>query len=184
MGFAVYSGEWKKIQEEKRRTKARHAVFLTPLNPLGQDPEEEKPHSDDTIPQKAPYETKWKRNQDAVYWVRLQEAQDQGLEFWQTKSFAIMTNFTIPGDCIDRAAAQNGDRVLFERLGSPKPAPKVTLKRNWQSQQPQQPISHTDDPVSGNREQHGKARQKCKTTRNTSQKRTKPPRNWGIPLLT
>ena len=84
---------------------------------------------------------------------------------------------------IDRVTAQDGDRVLFERLATPRPAPKVTLKRNWQSQQqqqeqqPQQPISHTD-VLSGNREQHGKARQKCKTTRNTSQKRTKPPRNW------
>ena len=60
-----------------------------------------------------------------------------------------MTYFTIRGDCIDRMTAQNGDRVLFERLATPRPAPKVTLKRNWQSQQqqkqqPQQPISHTD----------------------------------------
>ena len=30
------------------------------------------------------------------------KVQEQGLEFWQTKSFAIMTNGTIPGDCIDK----------------------------------------------------------------------------------
>ena len=93
----------------------------------------------------SPYENKWKRNQDAVYRERLKEEQDQGLEFWQPKSLAIM----IPGDCIDRVTAQHGDRVLFERLATPTPAPKVTLKRNWQSQQQQQqqsqqPISLTD----------------------------------------
>ena len=64
----------------------------------------------------------------------------------KTKSFAIMTYVTIPGYCIDRVTAQNGDRELFERLATPRPAPKVTSKRNWhsqQQQQEQQPISHT-----------------------------------------
>ena len=136
----------------KEEGKAHQAVLLTPLNPFGKDPEEEKPHPEYTVPRKAPHEIRWKRNQNAVYWVRWKEAQDQGLEFWQTKSFAIMTYVTIPGDCIDCMTAQNGDRVLFERLATPRPAPKVTLKRNWQSQQqqqeqrPQQLISHTDVP--------------------------------------
>ena len=61
-----------------------------------------------------------------------------------------MAYATIPGDCIDRVTAQNGDRVIIERLATQRPAPKVTLKRKWQSQQPQQerrpqqPISNTD----------------------------------------
>ena len=29
-----------------------------------------------------------------------------------------MAYATIPGDCIDRVTAQNGDRVLFERLAT------------------------------------------------------------------
>ena len=81
---------------------------------------------------------KWKDNQNAVYWVRLSTAQDQGLEFWQTKSFAIMTYAAIPGECIGRVTSQNGERVDFERLETPRPVPKVTLKKNWQSQQQQQ----------------------------------------------
>ena len=79
----------------KEEDKARQAVFLTQLNPSGKDPEEEKPHFDYTVPQKVPDETRWKRNQNAVFWVRLRKAQDQGLQFWQTKSFAIMTYVTI-----------------------------------------------------------------------------------------
>ena len=39
-------------------------------------------------------------------------------------------------------------------------------------------------PVSGSRGRLGKVRPKCKTTRNTSQKRTNPPGIWVIPLLT
>ena len=83
---------------------------------------------------------------------KIKEAQDQGVEFWQTKSFEIMTFFTTPGDCIDRVAAQDGDRVLFGQLATPRPAPKVTLKsgigkaRSSNSSSQQQPISHTDVP--------------------------------------
>ena len=129
----------------KEKDKARRAVFLTPTNPFGDDPEEERPHDDFTVPQKAPHVTKWKYDQNAVCWVRLSKAQDQGLEFWQTKSFAIMTYATIPGDCMDRVASQNGERVLFERLETPRLVPKVKLEKNWQSQQ-QHSSSCTDVP--------------------------------------
>ena len=48
----------------------------------------------------------------------------------------------MPGDYIDRVISQNGDRVIFERLTTPRPAPKVTLKNIWlvqqQHQQPEQ----------------------------------------------
>ena len=46
------------------------------------------------------------------------------------QSFSIMTYATIPGDCIDPVTSQDRDRVLFERLATPRPAPKVTLKMN------------------------------------------------------
>ena len=176
MKYTPIPYDWKKylyhigsqwvIPGVKEDDKARQAVFLTGLNPFRRDPGEEKPHSNYTVPQRDPCGAEWERNQDAVCWVRLNEAQDQGLQFWQTKSFAIMTDFTILRDCVDRVTAKNGDRVLFERLATPRPAPKVTLKRNWHSQ-PQQPISHTDVLSVW------KQRQKCKTTRNTLQKRTK-----------
>ena len=47
----------------------------------------------------------------------------------------------MPRDCIDRVTSQNGDR-----LATPRPAPKVTLKRYWQTQQqqPQQPKLEDD----------------------------------------
>ena len=86
----------------KENDRARQGLSFTPLNPFGNDPDEEKPHFDHTVPQKVPFETRWKRNQDAVYWVRLSKAQDQGLRLWQTKSFIIMACATIPGDSIDR----------------------------------------------------------------------------------
>ena len=124
----------------KENNKARQAVFFTPLDPFGDNPDEERPHDDYTIPQKVLYKTYWKHNQDAADWINLSKAQDQGLHFWWTKSFAIIPHDIVPGDCIHRVIFQNGDRVLFERLATPKPAPKVTLRSNWLVQQQQQPI--------------------------------------------
>ena len=126
----------KLIQGGKEKGKDRQAVFLTPTNHFGNDREEE-PHNDYTVPQKVLFVTRWKDDQNAVYCVRLSKAQDQGLEFWQTKAFAIMTYATIPGDCIDKITSEEGNRVLFERLETPRPALKVTLKMNWHSQQQQ-----------------------------------------------
>ena len=48
-------------------------------------------------------------------------------------------------DCIHRVISQNGDRILFERLSTPRPAPKVALKSNWHAQQQQQHQSLCDD---------------------------------------
>ena len=123
------------IPGRKEKDKARQPVFPTPTNPFGNDLEEEELHDDYTVPQKVLYVTRWKHDQNAVHCVRLSRAQDQGLEFWQTKSFAIMTYALIPGDCIDRVTSQDGDRILFVRLETQRPAPKVTLKMNGHSQQ-------------------------------------------------
>ena len=89
--------------------------------------------------------SKWKHDQNAVCWIRCSKAQDQGLEFWQTKSFAIMTYATIPGDCLDRVTAESGERVNFESLETPRPAPRVTLKKKWHNQHQQHFTSDTDD---------------------------------------
>ena len=100
----------------KEKDKARQAVFPTQLNPFRNDPEEEEPHDDYTVPRKVLYASRWKHDQDVVFWIRLSKAKDQGLEFWQTKSFAIMTYATLPGDCIDRVTSQHEGRVNSKAL--------------------------------------------------------------------
>ena len=50
--------------------KRRQAIFFTPLNPVGGDPEEEEPPDDYTVPQKVHYHSHWKRNPNAVYKIQ------------------------------------------------------------------------------------------------------------------
>ena len=54
------------IQGGKEKDKDRQAVFLTPTNPFGNDPEEE-PHNDYTVPQKVLFVSRWKDDKNAVY---------------------------------------------------------------------------------------------------------------------
>ena len=72
---------------------------------------------------------------------KIGQAQDLG--FFSGKQSHLQSSPTthspVPGDCIFRVLSEKGDRVLFERLSTPKPASKVTLKSNWLVQQ-QQPI--------------------------------------------
>ena len=107
----------------KECDKGRQTVFFTPLNAFGGDSDEEEPRDDYTVPQQVHYHSHWKRNQDAVYWVGLSRAQDQGVQFWQTMSHAIIVHSPVPADCIYRAISQNGDRMLIERLSTPRAAP-------------------------------------------------------------
>ena len=90
----------------KENDKARQAVFFTPLDPFGDNPDEEKPHDDYTVPQKVHCNSYWKHNQGAVFWINFSNAQVPGLQFWQTKSFAIITHDIVTGDCIHRVISQ------------------------------------------------------------------------------
>ena len=134
--FSIHSGEWTNSGKKREWQSSTNSLFSS-LNPCGIDPDEEKPNEDHTVPQKVHHQTHWKHNQDAVYWIKLSMTQDQGLEFWHAKSFAIITNVTVPGNYTHRVISQNGDRVQFERLATPRQAPKNTLKSNWHTQQQQ-----------------------------------------------
>ena len=131
VGCSIFLGSGL-IPGGKERDKSQQAVFFTLLNPFVENPDEEEPHDDYSIPQKVHCHNYLKRNQDAV-----SRAQDQGLQFWQTKSHAIIVHSPVPAGCIYKVISRNGDRILLERLSTPRPAPKVTLKRYWHSQQQQ-----------------------------------------------
>ena len=172
MGFSVYSGEWNNSRKKKRRTTLVKLSFWLHWILFGEGLGwEEKPHSDHTVPQKAPYETKWKRNQDAVHWVSLKEAQDQGFEFWQTKSFAIMTYFTIPRDCTDPCDFSRWRSSTFRTACDTKARTHGHVEADLAKPAAAATAAAASAHITHRRtlyletESNGKARQKCKTTR-------------------
>ena len=71
---------------------------------ITKDPQE----LDLTKPRLALYKQKWKRHQDTVYWVDIQLAQRKGLEFYQSRSIAIIFYDTLPAYCISKVV---GDEI-------------------------------------------------------------------------
>ena len=140
----------------------------------------------------SPKNSTWNQMETQPRWCVLgtiERSATSRIELWHTKSFAIMTYFTIPGDCILTVWLLKTEIEYFSRglrLQGPHPRSRWRGidKASSSSKSSSRSSPFHTQTYYGNREQHGKARRKCKTTRNTSKKRTKPPRNWCRPLLT
>ena len=123
----------------KERKEGRQTVFFTPLDPFGSDAhEQEEPSEDYSRPRKVHHHSRWGNDQNTVYCVELSRAQDLRLQFGQTKSNAIIVHQSVPYRCIDRVVGDNGGRIIFQRILTPRPGPKVILRDTWIPQQQQQ----------------------------------------------
>ena len=102
----------------KEIKEGRQTVLFPPLDPFGSDAheEEEEPSEDCSEPSKVHHQSRWRREQNAVYWEKLSRAQDHGLQFWQTKSNAIIVYQSVPNHFIERVVSDNGGRILFQRV--------------------------------------------------------------------
>ena len=69
-------------------------------------------------------------------------------KFWQTRSNAVIVFNSVPTDCIYKVISQKGERTLFQRLSTPRPAPKIVLKS---ARQPQQQQDTSESSASGTR---------------------------------
>ena len=93
-----------------------------------QDPRE----LDLTKPRLASYKQKWKVNQDTVYWVDIQAAQQKGLKFYQTRSNAVILYDTLPACCISKASVMKSEEIKNQKVYvSPRPSPTIAYKDNW-----------------------------------------------------
>ena len=108
-----------------------------PSNVFGNDPEEEKLHGDYTVPQKVhTVPNVLKARPKCCKLITNIESAGSRIAILAANK---ITNATDPGDCTYRVISQNGGPVQFERITTPRPAPKVTLMSNWHTQQ-QQPV--------------------------------------------
>ena len=113
MEVSVQTG--KRTDSRRKGERQSPSSTLTPTNSFGNDPEEEEPHDDFTDHRKHFMLPNGSLTKMPKTGTRLSKAKDQGLEFWQTKSFAIMTYATIPGDCIDRVTSEQWRTSKFRK---------------------------------------------------------------------
>ena len=60
--------------------------------------------------------------------VNLEKAQDKGSQFWHTRSHAIILYYSVLIDINEKVR----DTILYQRVPTPRPAPKIVLKNAWQ----------------------------------------------------
>ena len=92
-----------------------------------------------TKPRIAPYKNTWKRFQNSVFWCNSKLAQEKGLQFYQTRSHAVVLYNTLPAACIEKAVFMKTQNELYQKMRLTPRAPRVVLKSNSQygSQDPQ-----------------------------------------------
>ena len=110
----------------------RQTVFFTSVDAMN------KEHKDPDVidldaPRLAWYKQKtWKKQQDTVYWVDINLAQQKGFKFYQTRSNAITLDDTLPAYCIPKAIMMGTGEITFEKVyASPRPPPKISFQGYW-----------------------------------------------------
>ena len=142
-------------QEGEQGRETRHTVFFTSRRTHGVPKKKKSIVVILRNPEKFTTKQGWKHSQNAVYWIHLGRAQEKGIAFWQTKSHAIITNSTVPPDCIERVISQRGEMTIYQRSSTPRLAPRIVFKSAWheqqqQQQQQQQVVQSTVEGAAGN----------------------------------
>ena len=110
----------------------RQTIFFLHVDPMDRSHKDPKV-IDLNVPRHAQYmHNAWKRHQDAMYWTDFNLAIEKGLEFYQTRSNAIIFRETLPAYCIPKVVRMKIGEVLCEKVYmSPRPPPKISVKHEW-----------------------------------------------------
>ena len=118
--------------QEEQASRGRQAVFSTAVNPMedvyGMG---ETPH-DLTKTWVAPYTNTWKRIHNTVFWCNLKLAQEQGLQFYQTRSHAVVLYNTLLATCIEKAICLKTQDELYQKVRLTPRVQRVVLKSSSQ----------------------------------------------------
>ena len=110
--------------------KGRQSVFFSVVNPMDNKDGLGEPLCDLSQARIAPYKNTWKPFQDTVFWCNLKLAQQGGLQFYQTRSNAVILYDTLPAEFIEKAICIKDQLYPRETVIL---RPRVVLKYNSHS---------------------------------------------------
>ena len=97
-----------------------------------------------------PDKNTWKPHQNTAHWCNLEFAQKRGLQFYQTRSHAIVLYNTLPAVCIGKAVCMKTKEELYHKVYLTPRLPRVVLRANshsgQQDQQEQDARTSCDQP--------------------------------------
>ena len=108
------------------------SVFFTALNPMDDNQDLEEVEYDLNKPRIAVYKNTWRAHQNAVFWCNVKLVQRKGLQFYQTRSHAIIHFNILPAICVEKVVyVETGEEFYGEVYQSPR-LPRVVLTPNSQ----------------------------------------------------
>ena len=107
----------------------RQAVCFTVVNPMDDEQGSRETFCDLSKARIEPYKNTWKPLQDTECWCNLMLAQGGGLQFYQTRSHAVILCDTLPAECSEKAICMKTKDQLHQRESA---RPRVVLRANWQ----------------------------------------------------
>ena len=110
----------------------RQAVCFTVVNPMDNQDGFGKTQSDLSKARIAPFINTWQHFQETVFWCNLKLAQQRGLQFYQTRSNAVILYDTLPAEFIEKAICMKTKDQLYQRE-SVILRPRFVLRANSQS---------------------------------------------------
>ena len=110
----------------------REAVFFTIVNPMDNQDGLGEHLCDLSQARIAPYKNIWRHFQDTIFLYNLKLAKERGLQFYQTRSNAVILYDTLPAEFIDKALCMKTKDQLNQRE-SVILRPRVVLGANSQS---------------------------------------------------
>ena len=113
-------------------------MFFTAVNPMDDGQSMEEIRCDLDKPRIAPYKNTWRPHQNTVYWCNVQLAQKRGLQFYQTRSHAIVLYNTLLAVCVETAVRMKTQEELYHKVYQSPRLPRVILKPNSQCGQQDQ----------------------------------------------
>ena len=93
----------------------RQAVFFTIVNPMDNQDGKGEAQCDLSQARIAPYKNIWTRFQNTVLWCILKLAQQRGLQFYQTRSNAVILYDTLLAEFIEKAICLKTKDELYNR---------------------------------------------------------------------
>ena len=130
--------------------RGRQSVFFTVTNPMEDDNGVGETPSDLNNPRITPYKNTWKPLRNTISWCNLKLGQRKGLQFYQTRSHAVVLHDTLPAVCIEKAIRLKTKEELYLKVRFTARLPRVALKPNsqigQQDQQEQDARTSCDQP--------------------------------------
>ena len=105
-------------------------MYFTTVNSMSVNQHKEVEY-DLTKPRIAAFKNNRKIQQNTVYWCNLRVAQGQGLQFYQTRSNAVILYNTLPAVCIEKVVnMKSGQELCSKMFESPELPQRIVLKPN------------------------------------------------------